>query len=204
MTTIKTLVIIGGSFNPITNAHIYLGDEVSKMLPDAKILYMPSNLEYISNWKPIEKDEIFSNKNRNKVLQAVFNNLSYNLSNMESTGKLSGRTYDTVKYFSEKFNHIYFVIGSDKLSEIEKWYKFDELMTLTNFIVFSRDNTKFDDIASENLKKYKYKFIEVDMPEKYLGVSSSKVRKAYYNNTLDDVKDDIPYEVYMYLKRDII
>lgn len=196
----KTAIIIGGSFNPITKAHLYLGHKCKELFPEADIIYIPTNMTYISHWKHQSLNKMFSNENRNKTLKNVFKNSPFILSEVESSGQLSGKTFETVEYFKKEYDEIYVVIGSDKLTEIEKWYRFTELIEDIRFILFSRNNQSFNELASDNLKQFQDRFIIVTNNELQT-VSSTMIRSAYENNKLDEIKEYIPIEVYDFLNK---
>ena len=51
----KKFAIIGGSFNPVTKAHVEIGQIASKELPGWQILYIPAPDRFLTSWKSMEK-----------------------------------------------------------------------------------------------------------------------------------------------------
>ena len=53
----KKFAIIGGSFNPVTKAHVEIGQIASKELPGWQILYIPAPDRFLTSWKSMEKSD---------------------------------------------------------------------------------------------------------------------------------------------------
>lgn len=197
----KTLVIVGGSFNPITKAHLSIGQYAKQILPNADIVYVPSNMDYIKHWKNTNYGVEFSPKKREELLKIALLSEGFLLDMREANGELSGKTYDLVMdYKSKGYDKIYFCIGGDKINELPKWYKSEELLKESQVILFSRGST-FIDLSNPFYDGKVDKLIKGYIPEEFKDISSSKVREAFKNNKLEDVKDMLPLEVYNVLQR---
>lgn len=190
----KQCVVIGGTFAPITNAHIEMGIRAKEKFPDADILYVPSNLEFISDWKHIPKGDIFFNDStrflfmRNVLQSHVFHALT-----AEVNKTTDGTTYDLVNYlrFSGHYDQVILGIGYDKLDEIERWDHYKQLLNNVHLLVFSRNN------EHRNIK-YDHTWIELD--SNFQNISSTAVRKAYYDNDYKLLRQLVPEFVFEYLK----
>ena len=51
----KKFAIIGGSFNPVTKAHVEIGQIAARELPGWQILYIPAPDRFLTSWKSMEK-----------------------------------------------------------------------------------------------------------------------------------------------------
>lgn len=194
-------VLIFGTFNPITNAHLELGIQCKSLIPNADIYYVPSNLNYMKNWKNVDVN-LLKDGERIGLIKDVVSPFEFNVSDIEILKIVNGNTYETVSYFKELgYEEVYICLGYDKLSELHLWYKSEELVSQNNFLVFKRENKGIEDCECPLILQYKDKFIEVGGNSKYQGISSTIVRNAYYERKLDDVKDYIPNVVYEYLSR---
>lgn len=195
----RPLVLIGGSFNPFTNAHKAMALAVREKIPDSTIVYVPGDLGYLSRWKTLPKEDTFSGKNRIEIIKKCVKDIkNCFVSEYEAAGPGSGRTYDTVKYlsfFGE--GEVCVCIGSDKLSEIEKWYRADDLINMTKFIVLTRGSS-IDDCKSYFIQSHRDRFIEI--PFDYPEVSSTRVRELYKEGNFDEIAKLVPEPVYNYLK----
>jgi len=116
------VVLIGGTFNPFTNAHLAMAIEARKMFPHARIVFVPGNLEYNSKWKGINQDKAFFGDNRAELIAESIKGMSgCYVDDIEATGDLSGKTFDLVAEYSN-FEEIYICVGADKLDEIGDWW----------------------------------------------------------------------------------
>ena len=194
--TDETFILVPGAFNPPTIAHIKIWEVLLEKYPDASILYLPSRDEYITNWKEQVKPIPYLDR-CNLLSDAITNMSDVAVCTVEKTDVITGKTYDVVNWFKTHYKgfNIVICLGDDKLKELEYWYKGRELITENNFVILSRNGQR-------NLDWYDLSFHEhlqnIKFP--YADISSTKVRKAYLNGELDTVKDDIPANVYDYLK----
>lgn len=195
----KAVILIGGTFNPFTNAHKEMAAVVRDIFPDADIVYIPSNMDYIAKWKDLPGDEVFSGKNRVEVMtKAVKDIPNCFVSDIESSGRANGRTYITVQHFKQSYDKVYICIGSDKLYEIEKWYKAEQLMEEVKVLLFTRGES-IKDCNSEFVKRYRSRFLEIEF--NYPGVSSSLIRGLYEKGKIEEIKEYVPEPVYEYLRK---
>ena len=77
-------------------------------------------------------------------------------------------TIDTVRYFKQMYDELYFIIGADNLATLHKWRDIDKLKELVTFIVASRDG-----IVPSGL------CIHIDIP-----ISSSEIRQTLQSKFL--------------------
>jgi len=194
----KQGILIGGTFNPFTKAHQAMAVTVHKWYPEADIIYVPSNMEYISGWKELPEGEVFSGKNRVELIkEAVADIPNCFVSDIESTGAVDGRSYHTVRYYKEYYDEIYLCIGSDKLSELEHWYRAEELMQEVNVLLFTR-GARLSEETSGFIGKFRERIREISF--EYPGVSSSLIRKLYAEGKMEELKQYVPDAVYRYLQ----
>ena len=90
----------------------------------------------------------------------------------------SSRSVDVVKYIlkKKKPKNLYFIVGSDILSEFHKWKSWKKMVKLVKLIVFSRkgyDRKSKESIVVKHLNKKNITFIR----NKPIEVSSSLLRK---------------------------
>ena len=94
----------------------------------------------------------------------------------------SSRSIDVVKYIlkKKKPKNLYFLIGSDILSELHKWKSWKKIVKLTKLVVFSRlgyDNKSKGSTVVKHLKKKNIIFIK----NKPIQISSTFLRKKKTN-----------------------
>lgn len=195
-------VLIFGTFNPITNAHLELGIQCKSLIPNADIYYIPSNLNYMKKWKDVDVN-LLKDDERTSLIKDVVSPFGFNVSDIEILRIVNGNTYETVSYFKENLGYekVIICLGYDKLSELHLWYKAKDLISQNKFLVFKRENKGIEDCECPLILQHKDRFVEVGGNSKYHSVSSTLVRNAYYERKLDNVKDYIPKVVYEYLSQ---
>jgi nicotinate (nicotinamide) nucleotide adenylyltransferase len=195
-----TIIIIGGSFNPPTIAHLELANTVKNNVNADIVLMIPTKASYMQKWKQYQNSDILSDDIRIKALMAMENNwLKVELCELE--GIVSGSSFDTIEYIKKKYhsNNVYFAIGSDKLEEIPRWYNSDGLLKRNKFIVVQRNNDSIELIIEENrfLRVHKSSFICCKTEDKSLQkVSSTAVRKFIEQGKFKEVEKLVPEDVY--------
>ncbi len=158
------LIVYGGSFNPPTRAHLELVDKLKSKFKEAKIVIVPvSKANY--TWK----DNLVEDKYRMDMLRLEFPELlisDYEMTNGEYKG-----TYELLTSFKKYDSDIYFVIGSDNLSQMPLWINYDKLIKEFKFICFKRPTDKI------NLGVFKEFKENIKVLEMNSLISSTKIRE---------------------------
>ena len=108
--------LLGGTFDPIHNGHLYLAKKVSSKLSLEKIIFIPTYL-------PPHKTDVKITPARhryNMVRLAIAGNKRFEASNIEI--KRKGRSYsvETLRQVRKRYGNsaeIFFITGSDSLQE---------------------------------------------------------------------------------------
>ena len=125
----KKIGIIGGTFNPIHLAHLYIAYEAKCQLNLDKVIFMPAGSP------PHKKNEdILEAPLRYKmVLEAIKKYEDFEISNYEIEKEGFSYTYETLENFKSKDNILYFITGADCLINIEKWKNPDRIFKTSSF-----------------------------------------------------------------------
>ena len=130
--------IIGGTFDPIHNAHLYIAYEAKEQLNLDKVIFMPAGIQ------PLKIDKkITSSKYRYEMVkEAIKCYEMFEVSDYEiNKGGLS-YTYETLEYFKNSYKNedieLFFITGADCLMNIEKWKEVKKILSLSNMVVFMR------------------------------------------------------------------
>lgn len=133
----KDIAIIGLAGNPPTQGHVSMGEFLLKKGYCDEVWYMPC-------YDHVAGKDLVSSRHRLKMLDlAIEHNPLLKISDLEIKYKLTGKTYYTVKKLEnpeliDKYN-FKFVIGQDNANSFHKWYKFNYLKEMVNFIVMNRE-----------------------------------------------------------------
>lgn len=154
------LAIFGGSFDPVHTAHISIVNEALNSLEIDKIVVVPTYLN------PFKSDFHFEPELRKNLLEKVFkNNEKVYICDYEIKQNRSVYSYETVNYLKNLYkpSKIYIIIGADNVKDLDKWYKIEELKSIAQFVIATREGYKFDKTSFLTLN------VDVD-------ISSTKLR----------------------------
>lgn len=130
---IMKIAILGGSFDPPHLGHYFVIQQVLELRKDIdKILLVPA---FKHQWKPIQA----SPKDRLAMLRSLVNE-KVKISDIELRMQGISYTRDTLQELKKEINaQMLWIVGSDILSEFNRWDNTEGLFELTTFLVFPRD-----------------------------------------------------------------
>lgn len=192
-----SIVLFGGTFNPIHNGHIFMISECINNLKPDKFIVVPTNI-------PPHKQSstnITSAVHRFNMCKLALDGIDgVEVSNYEINKPSVSYTYETIKHFKEVYNNskINLLIGSDMMITFKEWNKYDKILNLSSLIVMPRQGA---DLCE--LKKYasdlasncnaNVKFIDSQVP----AISSTGIRRKLISNY--EINKLIPYKVKYYI-----
>jgi nicotinate (nicotinamide) nucleotide adenylyltransferase len=191
-------ILIFGTFNPVTIAHINIGLKAGEMIPDSDVIYVPAKDEFLRNWKGFSEDSIV--RERVTLLEKAAERYGFKVCHAELDGIVDGKTVNTIEYMKNTVDYtdICLCMGTDKVGELGTWYKGEELVSQNKFIIFERGATA-DDVMDDLTRKYKDNFTFVKEDPKYVDISATDVRNALSEGDLVKVRALVPDEVYEFL-----
>ena len=174
----KKIIVFGGTFNPIHQAHLKIARFLLRKFKPDKILFIPCNIPYhktcpvrknYSNGSTDDKKKSLGNKLSNgvkkptnlasaceeiiapshrmeMVRRAIKNEQRFDISDIEI--KRGGKTFsvETMKALKRQYpvgTEFYFVIGTDSLIDLPRWYEIGKLIKLCKFITIARPGYPF-------------------------------------------------------------
>lgn len=152
------VAIFGGSFNPPHSGHRAIIECALKcefidlliILPNFRNPLKGDSEPFLSDEARVELlqkmiDEIMLDSADCAVDSAIYAQNSQNLpkillSNYEISQKKPSFSIDSILHFKQIYapKNLYFIIGADILSELDKWHKIDEIRQAVRFIVATR------------------------------------------------------------------
>ncbi len=172
----KKYGIMGGTFNPIHLAHLYIAYEAKEQLNLDKVIFIPAgNPPHKKNNGIIDAEYRY-----NMVKKAIDGYEDFIISDYEVNKNGYSYTYETLKYLKNKYydTEIFFISGGDSLMDIEKWREPEQVLKNCTFVAFNR-GVYTKEILSEQKKKhedkYKCKITLLDVVD--IDISSSIIRK---------------------------
>lgn len=191
----KKYGFFGGSFNPVTNAHLNLANLIVEKYNLDKVVFVPMGDKY-------NKQDLISEKDRYEMLKLATNSKEkLEVSDIELNLPYALTMLQAFKRIEEKYSDVkpYFIIGADNLNKLISLPDFEILAKNYEYIVIKRNDIRIKDKISENpvLRRFKDHFNILE-ENPYEQISSSKVRKLINNEKLTS-NDMIPSEVYEYI-----
>ncbi|GHU73656.1 nicotinate-nucleotide adenylyltransferase [Clostridia bacterium] len=188
---------MGGTFNPVHNAHLWMASAALDALALNEVWFMPAgNPPY----KPVEGA---SGEQRLAMLGVALDGLErIKVSDIEL--RRTGETYtiDTVKALLEleQAEYVYF-IGADLLLDLHKWYKAAELARLCAFAVFPRAGVKREVAAAEAERLRmdygaRIEWVDAQLPD----ISSTALRARVHAGL--SIEKSVPAAVVDYIDRE--
>ena len=181
------IAILGGRFDPPHIGHFLVAKQVLDLRKDIdKVLFVPA---FQHQWKLI----IASPKDRIAMLQSFLES-GMEISDIEI--KRGGISYsiDTVREIKKQTGaEIFWIVGSDILSEFHRWKNVDDLLKLATFLVFPRDPPALPKIIPQGF--------EVVSSPKLLttNFSSTAIREKIKNG--EPIKYLVPEGVEEYIRK---
>ena len=195
----SNVLLVPGSFNPITNAHIEMATVAKETINATEVYFIPAHDTYVA-----KKKTLIPGHSRCKLIESATPEWMHALPD-EVESFLPQKTYDTVNKLkctvtsSYVFNDYYICLGMDNIQTLTSWYNWQPFVLENKFVACVRNGQSLANALEEaGLSEYADRFIEVKIPEN--NISSSLVRELCEQSKFDEIKDLVPEIVYEYMK----
>ncbi|HIJ88779.1 MAG TPA: nicotinate (nicotinamide) nucleotide adenylyltransferase [Desulfuromonadales bacterium] len=135
--------LLGGSFNPVHNAHLHIAGEALHVCNLDRVIFIPAA---DPPHKPVAGDVSFARRSE-MVRFAIADRAAFEMSTLEA--ERSGKSYsiDTIRIFRERFpdDELFFIIGADSFLEIGTWHRYREILSSCHLIVVERPGSPVSD-----------------------------------------------------------
>lgn len=191
----KVIVIFGGSFNPPTNSHLSLAEQIYCHFDEVeKVIFMPVSDAY-------PKKDLLQAKYRVKMLELVCKvNPHFEVSTLEVDAPVLLSSIDTLRKMKQVYeNHdIWLVLGTDNLKVMTSWPCYQELLKDFRCLVLERNKDVLEHILEQNplLQPYKERFIK--MKESIHSDASATLLRQKLREG-QSIRYMVPDEVYFYI-----
>ena len=180
--------ILGGTFNPVHNGHLYIAGQALKKLSLDKIIFIPT---FIPPHKKI-KDGIKPADRLHMLKSAIRGKRGFSVSEYEMRKKGTSYSIRTVKYLKKRYGKntgLFFLVGADSAAGLGKWKSAPKLLALLQFVVVPRKGFKIN-VAFPGVRR-------LALPKK--DISSAGIRKLASSGR--SIKGLVPACVSDYIKR---
>lgn len=133
----KRIGIMGGTFDPVHNGHLLLGQQAYREYGLEEIWYMPSHIP------PHKRDHhVADGADRLAMLRLALEEApGFLVSDFEMRREGTTYTAQTLRLLKEQYpdTEFYFIIGADSLFQLETWYHPEQVMALASLLVAGRE-----------------------------------------------------------------
>ncbi|QNQ80135.1 nicotinate-nucleotide adenylyltransferase [Lactobacillus sp. PV034] len=164
-TSAMKIGIMGGTFNPVHQAHLAMAEQVRKNLHLDEIWFIPDNV-------PPHKEVANQVSARDRVAMlelATHANQYFHVKLFEILRGGVSYTVDTLRYLKKRApkNQYYLIMGTDQVNSFASWREPDEIARLATLVGVKRPNYQPDSA---------YPIVWVDAPQ--LAISSTLIRNT--------------------------
>ena len=170
----KKIGILGGTFDPPHQGHLYISKTASRKLKLNKLIWA------VTKKNPLKKKPYLSLKFRiNLAKKMTINEKKIQVKYYDSRIK-SVNTFKLLNYIKKRNKNakIFFLIGADNLVKLHKWENWKKIPSLAKIVVFPRTNFSIKSRKAIAYKKLKEKDL-IYMKSKLINISSSLIRKFW-------------------------
>jgi nicotinate-nucleotide adenylyltransferase len=137
--------VFGGTFNPVHYGHLRAAEEAREILSLDRVLFIPSGNP------PLKTKDLAEAADRYRMVGlAVANNRYFEVLDIESANPEKSYTVNTIEMLRQlyKDSDLYFMLGIDAFLDLPNWWRPERLVSLLNFAVLSRPDSRFIDLSS--------------------------------------------------------
>lgn len=193
----KKYGFLGGSFNPITKAHLQMALDSLTIMKLDKVIFVPMGNCY-------QKKELLDEKERYAMIQLAISDYPFlEVSDIEFDQTQNLDTMDAFELLEKEYPNVehYYIMGADNLDKMPTWRKAEQLIQHYQYIVIERENYQLEKILSkyELFKGYSQHFTKIENKE-YHAISASAIRRKI--KLADDtyLKEVLDEKVYKYIR----
>ncbi|MCQ2751982.1 MAG: nicotinate (nicotinamide) nucleotide adenylyltransferase [Coriobacteriales bacterium] len=198
MCAVQNIAVFGGTFDPPHLGHKTCLEYILKEFSFEKIIVLPAGIPHFKTASVSAKPS-----DRLEMTKLAFGNMrNIIIEDYESQKTNVSYTVETIQYLQSKYpdSKFTFVMSSDVVFTFANWYKVDNLLKLTDFIVFSRSGHNLEDAKEYirlHFKDYYRKFAFYDF--NIIDLSSTDIRNLFAAKIPSQVKDMLEPCVFEYI-----
>ncbi len=193
----KKIGIMGGTFNPVHNAHLIMAQAAYEQYGLDEVWFMPSK-------NPPHKDnrDIVSEEHRTRMIKSAIDAIPHFLfSDLELRREGITYTSDTVKLIHKEYpkTELYFIVGGDSLVSFGKWHRPEKILKYCTLLAAPRGAVAEDKIkrlCQEQGGRFHGRILPVRMDR--IEISSEQIRDRIRDG--EPLTGYCPEPVILYMK----
>lgn len=136
VSTVPRIALYGGAFDPVHEAHLAVARAAQRQAGLTKVVFIPAAHSPLKTRGPVA-----SYGDRLKMLElALSGEAGFVIDESELRRGGLSYTVDTVRSYRAHAPaaELFWIIGSDQLTQLDRWHAIDELVRLVTFLVLAR------------------------------------------------------------------
>jgi len=175
--TKQNIILFGGSFDPIHNAHLNIALQCAQKYKADKVIFIPAKQSPLKRYAPLANDQ----HRFNMIELAIKNHSSFSVCASEFSRKTPSYSIHTVEFFKKQYvdANLFWLAGADVLNELVKWHRVRELLNECQMILTARPSfdfsglRKISEVLGENVaNSLKANILHIEE----MDVSSTQIR----------------------------
>lgn len=133
---LKKIGIYGGTFDPIHHAHLILARAALEKLALDEVIFVPAALSP----HKVDATPTTASVRVEMLRAALLGEAQFCLDEIELQRPPPSYAIETIEELKRRYvdDEIFYLIGSDNLSRLHTWHRFEELRRLVQFVVLER------------------------------------------------------------------
>ena len=198
----NSIGVLGGTFDPVQNAHIAIAEEALRCGKVDKVIFIPARL----NPHKLEGPSASDAHRLQMLIDATKNNSRFEVSDIElRRPEGPSYSYDTVHELRQRHVvpiKLFFIAGSDAVSGLPRWHRVHELFQeLDGFLVFPRKEDIISVISALNgffSREECRKIFPLPLAQTLQEISATEIRTRLKSN--GSIGGLVPNEVETYIQ----
>lgn len=145
--------LLGGTFDPVHNAHLAMANAALRALPLAKVIFMPTGSN--AGTSRYRRPAVASPEHRLAMLKlALAGEPRFEIDPRELSPGASGYSADTLAQLRDELGPrvpIYFLMGADQYAKLDAWHRPEAVRKLARIAVFARPGAPAPDPSVEHI-----------------------------------------------------
>jgi len=189
--------ILGGTFDPIHNAHLAIAAEAKKRLNLGEVFFVPAGQPWMKTDRVIT-----SAADRLAMIQlAIQRRAYYKILTLEVENAGPSYTVDTLRTLRQRLGtgtEMFFIMGCDSLKDFSMWKEPIEILKLATLVAAPRPGCERPDMTALEKKVpfIKGRTVLLDRPE--VSLSSTTIRERLAKN--ESIDELVPAAVADYIR----
>jgi nicotinate-nucleotide adenylyltransferase len=165
--------LMGGSFDPVHFGHLRAGEEIGERFNLEAVEFIPTMISPHKRSAPMAEAQ-----HRAEMLhRAIIDNGRFRVSEVETERGGVSYLFDTLREYRMRLGNrteLFFIMGMDSFIEISTWHRYEELFSLSHFIITTRPGyaaPRLNDVLSEHVAR---EFTSVEEKKHHIHSASGK------------------------------